>query len=85
MYSNGAIFIERLTKVFHARDKKVVALENLDLSVEEGEFLCIVGPSGCGKTTLLRILAGLEKQTHGKVVIRSKDPKKALDIYGISR
>ncbi len=78
MYSNGAIFIERLTKVFHARDKKVVALENLDLSVEEGEFLCIVGPSGCGKTTLLRILAGLEKQTHGKVVIRSKDPKKPL-------
>jgi NitT/TauT family transport system ATP-binding protein len=56
----------------------VVALDNIDLSVKEGEFLCIVGPSGCGKTTLLRILAGLEKQTWGKLVIRSKNPEKPL-------
>jgi len=73
-----AINLENLTKVFYARKKKIVALENIDLSVREGEFLCIVGPSGCGKTTLLRILAGLEKQTWGKVIIRSKNPEKPL-------
>ncbi len=73
-----AINMEKLTKIFYTNQKKVVALDNIDLSVKEGEFLCIVGPSGCGKTTLLRILAGLEKQTWGKLVIRSKNPEKPL-------
>ena len=73
-----AINMEKLTKIFYTNQKKVVALDNIDLSVKEGEFLCIVGPSGCGKTTLLRILAGLEKQTWGKLVFRSKKPEKPL-------
>ena len=74
----AAITLEKLTKIFYARQKEIVALDNINLSVREGEFLCIVGPSGCGKTTLLRILAGLEKQTRGKVIIRSKNPDKPL-------
>ena len=78
MNPTDTIIVDRLTKVFNARQKKVVALEDIDLSVKEGEFLCIVGPSGCGKTTLLRILAGLEKQTWGKVIMRSKNPEKPL-------
>ncbi|MGI5858092.1 MAG: ABC transporter ATP-binding protein [Tepidanaerobacteraceae bacterium] len=78
LYPTEAILLEKLTKVFYARQKKVIALEDIHLSVKEGEFLCIVGPSGCGKTTLLRILAGLEKQTRGKVIMRSKNPEKPL-------
>lgn len=78
MNPTDTIIVDKLTKVFNARQKKVVALEDIDLSVKEGEFLCIVGPSGCGKTTLLRILAGLEKQTWGKVIMRSKNPEKPL-------
>jgi multiple sugar transport system ATP-binding protein len=46
-----------------------VAIESLDLKVEEGEFVVFVGPSGCGKTTALRIIAGLEESTGGEVVI----------------
>jgi multiple sugar transport system ATP-binding protein len=46
-----------------------VAIENLDLRIEEGEFVVFVGPSGCGKTTALRIIAGLEDATNGDVVI----------------
>ena len=42
---------------------RVLALDDIDLRVAPGEFLCIVGPSGCGKSTLLRILAGLDRQT----------------------
>lgn len=49
------------------------ALENVSISVEEGEFVCLLGPSGCGKTTLLRIIAGLEKATEGKVFISGAD------------
>ena len=47
----------------------MVALDGVDLEVEEGEFLTVVGPSGCGKTTLLNILAGLIQPTHGTVLL----------------
>ncbi|HRD85921.1 MAG TPA: ATP-binding cassette domain-containing protein, partial [Rubrivivax sp.] len=49
------------------------ALENVDLAIERGEFLCFLGPSGCGKTTLLRIVAGLEAQTAGRITMAGRD------------
>src|SRR6478672_6767597 len=45
------------------------AVDGVDLATREGEFLVLLGPSGCGKTTLLRMIAGLEKQTSGDIVI----------------
>ncbi|KUK01363.1 MAG: ABC transporter ATP-binding protein [Methanobacteriaceae archaeon] len=56
--------IEGLSKKF--KDRPI--LQDINLQVEDGEFLCIVGPSGCGKTTLLRIIAGLEKPTTGRIL-----------------
>ena len=61
----------------------VSALQNVNLEVEEGEFLCLVGQSGCGKTTLLRILAGLDRQSSGQVVfegtpIQGCDPRRGM-------
>ena len=52
---------------------RFVALDRLSLSVEKGEFLCFLGPSGCGKTTLLRIIAGLDRQSAGKILIGGRD------------
>jgi iron(III) transport system ATP-binding protein len=49
------------------------ALADIDLAVERGEFVCFLGPSGCGKTTLLRIIAGLETQSAGRIVQDGRD------------
>jgi NitT/TauT family transport system ATP-binding protein len=51
-----------------------VALDDVTIDIPQGQFFVIVGPSGCGKTTLLRILAGLESQSEGKVEVRQADP-----------
>ena len=56
----------------HSFDKEVYVLDNINLTVKSGEILSILGPSGCGKTTLLRIIAGLEKQTNGIIKINNK-------------
>ncbi len=63
------IRIEGIRKAFGP----VVALEKVELTVPDGEFLALLGPSGCGKTTLLRIIAGLETQTEGRVLIGGRD------------
>src|SRR5438093_6804591 len=57
----------------HKRFDKVVVLQHIDLEVKQGEMLCLLGPSGCGKTTLLRIVAGLETQTAGRIVQNGRD------------
>ena len=49
------------------------ALENIDLAIDKGEFVCFLGPSGCGKTTLLRIVAGLETQSAGRITQAGRD------------
>jgi NitT/TauT family transport system ATP-binding protein len=67
--AHSGISVQNLRKVFGGADKGgVEALAGVNLDVKQNEFLCIVGPSGCGKTTLLRILAGLESATEGKLV-----------------
>lgn len=75
---NIQIGIRGLTKVFDTRAGSVPALDSVDLTIDKGEFLVVVGPSGCGKTTLLRILAGLERQTTGTVSLPAPTPGKPL-------
>jgi iron(III) transport system ATP-binding protein len=57
----------------HKRFERFVALQHIDLQVRQGEMLCLLGPSGCGKTTLLRIIAGLDAQTGGRIVQNGRD------------
>jgi NitT/TauT family transport system ATP-binding protein len=52
--------------------KELVALQNIDLTVAEGEFICLLGPSGCGKSTLLNTVAGFVKPTAGSVLVQGK-------------
>jgi NitT/TauT family transport system ATP-binding protein len=65
----AAIEIVSLRKQYGTGENSLLALDDINLKISPGEFLCIVGPSGCGKSTLLRILAGLDTQTSGSLTI----------------
>jgi len=68
----AAIEIVGLRKEYLSARGSVLALDDINLRVSPGEFLCIVGPSGCGKSTLLRILAGLDHQSGGTITVDAK-------------
>src|SRR3954463_6470259 len=70
------IAVRELCKTFVTRRGTFVALDHVSLDIPDGSFYMIVGPSGCGKTTLLRILAGLETATSGRVDIVRRDRDK---------
>lgn len=67
------IFLDHVTKVFEDKKKRVVAVDDVTLEIPDSTFVGILGPSGCGKTTTLRIIAGLEKPTKGKIYFDDKD------------
>lgn len=64
-----ALAIESVTKQYGSN----TVINNLSMTVEQGEFVALLGPSGCGKTTLLRMIAGFVEQTTGKIIINNKD------------
>jgi NitT/TauT family transport system ATP-binding protein len=74
-----------LTKTFGGKtpEEDVRVLDHLQLSIENGQFVSIVGPSGCGKTTLLRIIAGLEKASTGKVLLDGKELVEGSEEVGM--
>src|SRR4029453_18982082 len=67
-----AIQLERGIKHFPAGAGNVQAVEQVDLSIAEGEFFSLLGPSGCGKTTTLRMIAGFEEPTDGRILLHGR-------------
>jgi len=65
--------VEGVSKEYHVRGKKVLALDSIDLAVAQGEFVTVVGPSGCGKSTLLNLIVGLLRSSSGRILFRG-DP-----------
>lgn len=67
------IELSGISKVYRTKEIETTALENVNLSIEEGEFVSIMGPSGCGKSTLLNIIGLLDKPTAGSVRLLDTD------------
>ena len=73
------IDLEGITKIYRTKEVETIALENVNLSVEQGEFISVMGPSGCGKSTLLNIIGLLDLPTNGKVTINHTQVDKMND------
>lgn len=69
---NMVIQIKNVELTYQTDKQVVKALQNINLQIKEGSFVCVLGPSGCGKTTLLRILAGFHHATSGEVLLDNK-------------
>ena len=66
------ISINNLSKTFEGNDRSVPALQNINLSLSRGEFVCLLGPSGCGKSTLLNAIAGFIQPSSGDIIVNGK-------------
>lgn len=73
------ITLNGISKVYRTKEIETTALENVNLSVDKGEFISIMGPSGCGKSTLLNIVGLLDKPTTGSVNILGEDCSRFTD------
>src|SRR5262245_4849769 len=77
MAAASVIEARELSLTFETADGPVYALSNVDLTVEDGDFVSFIGPSGCGKTTLLRVIADLEQASEGTITVNGMTPDEA--------
>src|SRR5438045_2541064 len=66
----AGVRLEHVRKIYHGRHgREVVAVDDLSMDIQDGEFIAFLGPSGCGKTSTLRMIAGLESITAGSIYL----------------
>ncbi|MBP1727310.1 MAG: transporter ATPase, partial [Deltaproteobacteria bacterium] len=67
------IVLEDVTKTYLLGEEQIVAVDNLRLRVQSGEFVAVMGKSGCGKTTLLSLIGGLDRPDSGRILVNGQD------------
>lgn len=73
--TNELLSMEQVSLVYDKSEGEVPAIEDININIYQGEFVCVMGPSGCGKSTLLNILAGFKAPTSGTVRLKQKEIK----------
>ncbi len=74
--------VKNVSKKYQTKKGEIIALKNINLKVNKGEFVSIIGPSGCGKSTLLSIIAGLEQKQEGEIYIENEKVEGISDKIG---
>ena len=74
MTKEPIIRCDNLVKIYKTKDTEVLALQGLDISIDEGELMAIIGNSGSGKSTFLNMIGGLDKPSAGKLIVDGKRP-----------
>ena len=74
--------VKNISKKYQSKKEEILAIENINFSVNLGEFVSIIGPSGCGKSTLLSIISGLEEKTTGEIYIEGEKIEGISDKIG---
>ena len=70
---NPMIQLQQVDKIYRTEEIETVALENVNLNIQKGEFVAVMGPSGCGKSTLLNVMGLLDAPTSGKIILDGKE------------
>lgn len=78
--TNTLLELKHIQQNYTSGARKFTAVQDVNLKLQEGEFVALLGPSGCGKSTLLRILTGLQKPTDGQITYRGQ-PLKGVNPY----
>jgi putative ABC transport system ATP-binding protein len=73
------IQLEQATRVYRLGDERIQALDNVDITIEDGDFVAVMGPSGSGKTTMANVIGGLDRLNSGRVVVNGRDLSKYSD------
>lgn len=73
MNGRSIVVLQQVTKTYHMGESKLHALRDIDLEINEGEYVAIMGPSGCGKSTLLNVLGCLDRPTQGAYLLGGRD------------
>ena len=74
--------VKNLSKKYQGNEDEILALDNINFDIKEGEFVSVIGPSGCGKSTLLSIISGLENKTSGEVYIEGEKQENISNKVG---
>src|SRR5690348_2148979 len=72
-----AIAIDKVEMTFASQGRETIALSDVSLEVQQGEFISLLGPSGCGKSTLLRLIGDLLQPSSGTLLVKGKTPARA--------
>jgi putative ABC transport system ATP-binding protein len=79
MKNQFVIEMKNVTKIYKVDSVNVIGVENINLKIKKGEFVCVMGPSGSGKSTMLHLMGCLDKPTYGKVLIDGVDASRMSD------
>lgn len=79
----GSIVIDELTKIYDPDGEHFVAIEDIDLQINAGEFITVLGPSGCGKSTLMNCIAGFLEPTSGHIYVDGEEVKEPSERRGV--